>query len=248
MFKKTFFLVFFFLFILSPAWLRAEEEPEEVLIEDFSTPTASDGIPVGWKEVTFPTVRRHTQYKVIGGGNGYLRAYSTDSASAIYKKIDMDLEKYPILKWRWKVENILKKGNAGEKDGDDFSARVYVAFSLGKEKTSLTKFVKRGLLKAFYGDDAPGEAITYIWANKLPAGESVKNPYAEESVMLAVKSGPAGVGRWFSEERNVYEDYKKLFGREPTNVKAIFIMTDTDNTGERSTAFYDDISFSQDNR
>ena len=242
MFKKLIILLVFSLLILSPLGSRAED----ILIDDFSAPTASSGVPVGWKELHFPSVKKHTKYKVIGDGNRYLRAYSTASASAIYQKVDIDINDFPILKWRWKVDNILEKGFAGKKTADDFPARLYVAFSFSKEKVSFMKRIKRGALKAIYGDEAPGEAITYIWANKLPVGDSAINPYAEESIMLAVKSGQRGVGRWFNEERNVYEDYKKLFGREPAGViKAIFIMTDTDNTGERATAYYDDIRFSE---
>ncbi len=242
MFKKIFLFAFFFLLTLSPATLRAKE----ILVDDFSTSISPSGTPVSWKEVHFPRIKNHTQYKVIGGGNRYLRAYSMASASGLYKKVDIDLKEFPLLKWRWRVENIVETGEAGKKEADDFAARLYVTFSFDKENASFINRVKRAALNAVYGDEAPGEAIVYIWANKLPAGDSIKNPYAEESIMLAVKSGPAGVGRWFDEERNVYKDYKKLFGREPTSVKAIFIMTDTDNTGERSTAYYDDIRFSED--
>ncbi|HBO83813.1 MAG TPA: hypothetical protein DD641_02285 [Deltaproteobacteria bacterium] len=41
--------------------------------------------------------------------------------------------------------------------------------------------------------------------------------------------------------REIYEDYKKLFGKEPTRIIGIAIMTDTDNTGGSAVAYYDDI-------
>ncbi len=56
--------------------------------------------------------------------------------------------------------------------------------------------------------------------------------------MIAVESGEKNVGKWVSEERNVFEDYKKLFGGEPPEAGGIAIMTDTDNTGESATAWY----------
>jgi hypothetical protein len=43
------------------------------------------------------------------------------------------------------------------------------------------------------------------------------------------------------EERNIYEDYKKAFGRKPGAVGAIALMTDTDNTLSVAEAFYKDI-------
>jgi hypothetical protein len=46
-----------------------------------------------------------------------------------------------------------------------------------------------------------------------------------------------------SEERNLYEDYKKAFGQEPPMISGIAIMTDTDNTAESAIAYYGDILF-----
>jgi len=61
-----------------------------------------------------------------------------------------------------------------------------------------------------------------------------------------VESGVERVNQWVSEERNVYEDYKKAFGDEPPLISGVAIMTDTDNTGESATAYYGDIIFNKD--
>ena len=61
--------------------------------------------------------------------------------------------------------------------------------------------------------------------------------------MIVVESGPERLNQWVSEERNVYEDYKKAFGEEPSLISGVAIMTDTDNTGESATAYYGDIMF-----
>jgi hypothetical protein len=61
--------------------------------------------------------------------------------------------------------------------------------------------------------------------------------------MIAVESGASKAGKWISEEVDIYRDYKRLFGEEPPHVTGIAIMTDTDNTGETATAYYDDIVF-----
>jgi hypothetical protein len=60
--------------------------------------------------------------------------------------------------------------------------------------------------------------------------------------LIAVQSGPERIGRWISEERNIYKDYISYFGEEPPEVAAIAIMTDTDNTGEEAIAYYADIA------
>lgn len=38
------------------------------------------------------------------------------------------------LSWRWKVSNIYEAGNAREKSGDDYPARIYVAFEFQPDK------------------------------------------------------------------------------------------------------------------
>ena len=61
--------------------------------------------------------------------------------------------------------------------------------------------------------------------------------------MIVVESGPAKLNTWITEERNVYEDYKRAFGEEPPMISGVAIMTDTDNTGESAEAYYGDILF-----
>jgi len=61
--------------------------------------------------------------------------------------------------------------------------------------------------------------------------------------MIVMESGSERVGEWIMEERNVYEDYKKAFGEEPTNISGVAIMTDTDNTKDSATAYFGDIVF-----
>jgi len=45
-----------------------------------------------------------------------------------------------------------------------------------------------------------------------------------------------------SEERNIYEDYKRAFGEEPPQFGGVAVMTDTDDTGDEVTAWYGDIT------
>ena len=57
-------------------------------------------------------------------------------------------------------------------------------------------------------------------------------------MMIAVESGRDNIGKWIKYRRNILDDFEKYFGSPPPNVKAIAIMTDTDNTGGRASACY----------
>jgi len=48
-------------------------------------------------------------------------------------------------------------------------------------------------------------------------------------MMIVVESGEAKINQWVSEERNVFEDYKRAFGKEPPMASGVAIMTNTNN-------------------
>jgi len=45
--------------------------------------------------------------------------------------------------------------------------------------------------------------------------------------------------------RNVLEDYRRAFGEEPSDIVAVGVMTDADDTRGKARAQYGDISFRQ---
>jgi hypothetical protein len=92
--------------------------------------------------------------------------------------------------------------------------------------------------------ELPGSALNYIWANKAAPDTIIPNPYAPEAMMVVLQSGNARKDQWIQEQRNIVEDYKRAFGKEPPEIIGIAIMTDTDNTGEETTSYYGDIILS----
>lgn len=221
-----------------PALLAA---PEVAL--RFTPPTAPDEPPPGWAALTFKKIERRTRYSVVREGDGYaLKAESDASASGLYRPLDLDARVYRILAWRWKVENVLAKADARRKDGDDYPARVYVAFRHDVETATLWERARSGAIRLLYGQDPPRHVINYIWDNRLAPGTVLHNAYTDRARMVVVQSGAARVGQWVDEQRDVYADYKRLFGAEPPPIAAIAVMTDTDDTGERAVAYYGTIT------
>lgn len=203
------------MFVLSVIHISKDCAAEEtIVIEDFER-----GLSHRWKS---RKIKEETRYHVIKTENNLvLKAASSNSASALIYRYEYNLKEYPVLTWKWRVENTIKNGNVMKKKGNDCAARIYVIFP--SWILWLTK------------------SINYIWANKLPKGKYIKSPHYSRSIMIAVESGDEHVGKWITERRNVYEDFKMVFGEDPPKVGGIAIMTDTDNTGESTTAYYDDI-------
>jgi hypothetical protein len=198
--------------------------PLPLLAADAEVPVAlfSRGNLGGWQEEIFAG---ETDYRLFNDDNlTSLHAVSNGTASGRYKKVRIDLNETPVLHWRWKVANILEGVDEQRKSGDDYPARVYVVFSGG----------------LFFWRT---RAINYVWSSNQPVGTIWPNAFTGNAKMVAVESGPEKLGQWIGEKRNVAEDYRRLFGSEPGTADAVAIMTDTDNSGQRATAWYGDIWF-----
>lgn len=200
--------------------------------------------PEGWKPLTFSKIKRHTSYVLVqDGGIVVAKAVSEASASGMTREIIIDPKAYPIVQWRWKVDNLLNKSDATRKDGDDYPARLYITFAYDADKVGLFERAKYELARLAYGRYPPIGAINYIWESRAPIGTIVPNPYTARAIMIVLESGPRHLQEWRTEERDVYEDYRQAFHAEPPMISGIAIMTDTDNTGESATAYFGDIVF-----
>jgi hypothetical protein len=196
-----------------------------------------------WKPLTFAKVPKHTVYELVKDGEAVVvRARSDAAASGLAREVRIDPRRYPIVRWRWKVENLLQKSDIRTREGDDYPARLYITFEYEPDKVSAGRRAKYRLGRLLFGD-IPIAALNYVWDGKALAGTVTDNAYTDFAKMIVVRSGEAQVGAWVEESRNVYEDYRKAFGGEPPMIKGVAIMTDTDDTGESATAYYGDIVF-----
>jgi len=227
--------------------LTVYAQTEAVLeVGKFSTAAPGTEFPENWKPLTFPKIKRHTNYTLIREGDAVVvKAVSEASSSGLTRDITIDPKEYPVVQWRWKVGNLLTTSDVTRKDGDDYPARLYITFAYDSSKVSLFEKTKYEAARLLYGQYPPLGALNYIWDTKAAKGTIVPNPYTSRAMMIVVESGAADVNRWITEERNVYEDYKAAFGEEPPLISGVAIMTDTDNTGEAATAFYGDIVFTK---
>ncbi|MCC2639695.1 MAG: uncharacterized protein K0S45_108 [Nitrospira sp.] len=221
-----------------------------MLLEVGKFSSAMEGLapPDGWKPLTFKKVERHTSYEVVMDGvTPVIKAVSEASASGLTKEVTIDPREFPIVRWRWKVTNLLRKSDVTRKDGDDYPARLYITFAYEPDRVSFGRKLKYKAGQALFGD-IPIAALNYIWDAKSPIGKIVDNAFTDFAKMIVIQSGAQRVGSWVEEERNVYDDYKLAFGEEPPAINGIAIMSDTDNTKERAVAYYGDIVFAKESK
>lgn len=220
------------------------QSSEVIEVGRFSAEKPGDTLPSGWKPLTFKKIETHTLYRLVKDGDTtVVKAVAHASASGLIREMAINPREYPIVRWQWKVENILKKGDVHRKEGDDYPARIYIAFEYDASKLTLFERAEFQAAKLIYGQYPPIGAINYIWESRAPVGTIVSNPFTNRVKMIVVESGGGRLDQWVNEERNIYQDYLKAFGAEPPMISGVAIMTDTDNTGESATAYYGDIQF-----
>lgn len=224
--------LFSFLVILLPASPAAGQE-QFVWREDFDSLDA-------WQPLTFPKIERHTQYTVTNlAGHTVLQAVADASASGRVYTNAFNPYETPVLRWRWRVENVLANGNATRKDGDDYPLRVYVLFDYDPAKASFGMRTKYALAKALYGETPPHASLNYIWANREHGRRILPSPYTDRSQMVILRAGPAQTAQWVEEEVNILEDYRAAFGEDPPRSARLAVMSDADNTAGTAVAFCD---------
>lgn len=178
--------------------------------------------PPGWQVKVW---KGKAQMELKREGEDYaLRLLSQASSISLFKDVRLDLQDYPVLKWRWKVGILPKDGDVRHRRYDDQAAGIYVVFPR-------------------FPASVNSRLLGYIWENHAPRGQDIVSSKFSNIRYVVLRNGSAGLGTWIGEERNVYEDYKRLFQEDPPSVGKIALMIDSDDTGSSAESFFDDIFF-----
>ncbi len=217
-------ILFFFVLSCLPAigGMAQDDSATTRYVEDFSRFKAG-AFPEGWKCVWSSNSKGKEVYSVRSEQGSYLEATAVNSDILIAKEFEYDLKEYPLLTWQWMAVELPEGADERHKETGDSGAGIYVVFP---------------------GRFRP-ENIKYVWSSSLPKGTVLESPYNSKTKIVVLRNRSTPLGKWVSEEVNVYEDYKKQFGHEPDNVRAIAIMSDSNDTGSKAEARYRQICISK---
>lgn len=173
-----------------------------------------------------------------------VRATADGSASGLVRDLEIDPAKTPWLSWRWRVPQLIASADNTQRDAEDAPVRIVVTFAGDTSKFDIEDQAIASRMKALTGQAMPYATLMYIWENRQPVGRVIDNFHTSRVKMIVAESGPERRGRWLHFSRHVADDYKAAFGEAPGQITSIGILTDTDNTGETTNAYYGDIAFS----
>jgi Protein of unknown function (DUF3047). len=184
------------------------------------------------KELSELTVRKvrgadnKTEYSVGSDENGnYLKAIADNAASGLGKEIKIDLNKTPFINITWKIEKDISGIDETTKKGHDFAGRVFVI-----KKTGATPLSNR--------------AINYVFSSNQEVGSNFPSPYTKKSIDNVLATTKTNLNEWVTVKANVKEDFKKFHNLDVNELDGIAIMSDTDNSKQKSITYYQNIYFS----
>lgn len=216
----------------------------ETAVTPFSEGTPGVRVPSPWQPLRLPGDNRETQFSLARDGDRVvLRMESHASASSLMHPLSVSTVETPRLTWRWKVDQVVRKGDLRTRTGDDYAARLYVMFDYPLDRLPFLQRSQLRLARAIYGDSVPVATLCYVWATREPAGTRAWSPYTDRVRMIVLRSGNGEAGAWQTETRDVAADFREAFDDEAPRIKAIAVAADTDNTRDHVISYFGDLRF-----
>lgn len=157
--------------------------------------------PAGWSyllEIGPGDVYRHASVD----GRPAIDVVCDDDAGILTKVVPLDLRPGTTLEWSWRVQSL--PGVAPEN-----TTWTHDYLSIAAQFDS-------------------GADLTWFWSTSLaPEDDAFACPvrgWGERETHVPVRRGPAGIGRWRRESRDVFADHERFVGPAPARIEAVWLI------------------------
>lgn len=200
-------------------------------------------VPAPWRVIPYGDIRPTSYRLALVAGSPAIQARFAGSMALLARPIRVDMGQTPILCWRWLVNAAVEKADIRRKSGNDFAARVYVAFDMPDASLSSSTKFKLGMARRLLGRPIPDATVTYVWDNRSPVGTAVNSPYTDRQKLIVVQTGNERAGQWVVERADLATDFARSFGGKPGRPVELAVASDGDNTRSSGLAAFADIHF-----
>ena len=214
----------------APAKLRGMDI---VRVAGFDSSQMQEGVPKGWLldiKKGEPNISLE-----IGSQLYYLHLKSNESSYGIKNGTKVDIKEYPYLNWTWKVTKLPDGGDVRKSDTDDQAIQIYVAFTPTGFPEALNTPV-----------------LGYVWDNEAPRGWTGRSSAIGGGKLryVVIRNKTDRLGQWYTEKRNIYEDYRKLLkdvecAETAGLTHGIEFYINTQNTRSSAESYIGDVYFSK---
>lgn len=194
-----------------------------LVVMDFQHPFPLDPPPSGWRHRRFWTRAPMQMSFAEKDGVNALRAATKDSASMLFRHVDVDVGTYPFLVWRWYIEQPIEAAaDERTRAGDDHPARLFLAF------------------RTATGDS---RRMEIIWGDKLHAGDY---KFIGGFPHYVADGGDENTRRWRAEAVDLRAITKHIWpDGQPMHLVDIAVFCDSDDTHTESVAYIADVALTR---
>ncbi len=172
---------------------------------------------------TFGSGERYFYQFVHNGAEHYLHLESgSDNSFSVGLEVPFRLQDWRTLEWEWRITKLPTQGDVRVRERDDQAGSVCVIVNPG-----------------LFGY----EAVCYLFENGGPKDTPITSTQRDNVRYLILRTAAAGdpLGQWLKEQRNILQDYKRLFGKEPEQEAVVGFQIDSNDTRSAAEAFYRNI-------
>ena len=191
-----------------------------------------------WQHTRLPGKQATEFSYALTDGRHAMAVHARSSASMLRQALHVPSTHLGLVKFSWKVPELIATADMALRDADDSPVRIVLAFEGDRAKFSAKNAMLSELSHAITGEPLPYATLMYVWCNTRAPGTVIVNPRTDRIRELVVESGAKNLNRWLDYERDIRADFVKAFGEPPGALLGIGIMTDTDNTRTTTQAWY----------
>lgn len=195
-----------------------------------------------WQPFLLPG-KRFADFELVAGADKPVLSVQADrSVSILRRRFAEAIPAVGHIDFSWKVDGLPDGANLSDVDLGDAPVRILLSFDGDRSKWSARNHRLSDMSRLLTGEELPYATLMYVWSTNDAADSVVVNPRTDRIRKVVVESGAAQVGRWRQYRRDVHADFLRAFGEEPGPLRAVALMTDTDNTRSRLRAWYGPMS------
>lgn len=204
-------------------------EPKVGFRIDFSETTLnSKGIPNGWEYKGKPGTSS-PKFEIVKDEESGVKVLKMSALKAsgtiLFDVRNIDFEKYPVMRWKWKIGKFPTGADGRESKKDDQALGIY----MGNGRLSQT-------------------SVAYRWETVTPKGESGTAKYGGGLVKVnwsALRNESDGLNKWYIDQANVRDDLVKAMNIKefPKKNSALSLSINSQYTGTESESYLEYIEF-----
>jgi hypothetical protein len=185
------------------------------VVEDWRDSAGAGRPPSTWSFYGHEPELKFPPAVVVDEGRRALWLKTEHYSVRLARAVDVDLKPTPMLSWEWKAVTLPAQGDIRGEIADQV-ARIVLMFP--------PRYRPR--------------MLGYVWDTRAPVGtETHTKQTMLDRWLIVVRSGPADVGRWLRETRDVARDFTRLFGGAPPAPMAVGVESHSEDAAHASEVY-----------